>query len=165
MPDTGRSFGRYRKINPMVLTLLLILAVIPLLGIAWIGVYGSLFPHPTVDALFMSLILLTMSGILGTTALFELRKRVFGSSSTKSGAKTLSPGGLVRSGRVQEVVFFEANVGAPNKSIVTLSDGGRSSQMLVLVGDMRNALPVGQAVRITMRKEAGQNVLVNVSYA
>jgi hypothetical protein len=149
----------------MVLVLLLILAVIPLLGIAWIAIYGSLFPQPTVDALFMSLILLTMSGILGTTALFELRKRLFGSSSTTKATKSLLPGGLMRSGKVKEVVFFEAYVGEPNKSIVTLSDAGHSPQMVVLAGDMRNALPVGQKVQITMRKEAGQNVLVNVTYA
>jgi hypothetical protein len=149
----------------MVLVLLLILAVIPLLGIAGIAVYGSLFSQPTVDALFMSLILLSMSAILGTTAVFELRKRLFGSSSTTSSAKSPAPGGLMRSGKVKEVVFFEANVGEPNKSIVTLSDSGRSPQMLVLAGDMRNALPVGQKVQITMRKEAGQNVLVNVTYA
>jgi hypothetical protein len=149
----------------MMLILLLILAVIPLLGIAWIAISGSLFPQPTVDALFMSLILLTMSGILGTTALFELRKRLFGSSSPSSSAKSAAPGGLVRSGRVKEVVFFEANVGEPNKSIVTLSDHSSSPQMLVLSGDMRNALPVGQSVQITMRKEGAQNVLVNVTYA
>lgn len=149
----------------MVVILLLTLAVIPLLGIAWIAVYGSLFPQPTVDALFMSLILLTMSGILGTTALFELRKRLFGSSSTASSAKSTAPGGLVRSGKVQDVVFFEANVGEPNKSIVTLSDHHGSPQMLVLAGDVRNALPVGQKVQITMRKEGAQNVLVNTTYA
>jgi len=149
----------------MAVALLLILAVIPLLGIAWIAVYGTLFPQPTVDALFMSLILLTMSGILGTTALFELRRKVFGSGSDATSSKSIKPGGLVRSGKVQEVVFFEANVGEPNKSIVTLSDGGRSSQMLVLSGDMRNALPVGQKVHITLRKEGAQNVLVNVNYA
>jgi hypothetical protein len=148
----------------MVLILLLALAVIPLLGIVWIAVSGSLFPQPTVDALFMSLILLTMSGILGTTALFELRKKMFGSGSTSNLAKSSSPGGLTRSGKVKDVTFFEANVGEPNKSIVTLADGS-SSQMVVLAGDMRNALPVGQTVHITMRKEAGQNVLIDVSYA
>lgn len=149
----------------MVLALLLILAVIPLLGIVWIAVHGSLFPQPTVDALFMSLILLTMSGILGTTALFELRKKLLGASSTAGSSKSTAPGGLVRSGKVKEVVFFEANVGEPNKSIVTLADHGSSPQMLVLSGDMRNALPVGQKVQITMRKEGAQNVLVNVTYA
>lgn len=149
----------------MVVALLLVLAIIPLLGIAWIAVYGTLFPQPTVDALFMCLILLTMSGILGTTALFELRRKMFGPRSAASSAKPVKQGGLVRSGKVQDVVFFEANVGQPNKSIVTLSDDSRSSQMLVLSGDMRNALPVGQRVHITLRKEGTQNVLVNVSYA
>jgi len=149
----------------MVVALLLVLAIVPLLGIAWIAVYGTLIPQPSVDALFMSLILLTMSGILGTTALFELRRKVFGPGSTASSAKPSKPGGLVRSGKVQEVVFFESNVGQPNKSIVTLSDDGASSQLLVLSGDMRNALPVGQKVHITLRKEGAQNVLVNVSYA
>jgi hypothetical protein len=146
----------------MVLILLLILAAIPLLGIVWIAVYGSLVPQPTVDALFMSLILLTMSGILGTTALFELRKRVLGSDST---TKSAPPPGQVRAGKVKEVVFYEANVGEPNKSIVTLADDSRSPRMLVLAGDMRNALPVGQKVQITVRKEGSQNVLVNVTYA
>lgn len=157
----------------MVLLLLLLLAVMPLLGIVWIAACGSLFPQPTVDALFMSLILLTMSGILGTTALFELRKRVLGPSSDASSGSTHSStagrsgsaGGLVRSGKVKEVVFFEANVGQPNKSIVTLADDSRPPQMLVLAGDMRNALPVGQKVLITMRNEGAQNVLINVTYA
>jgi hypothetical protein len=30
---------------------------------------------------------------------------------------------------------------------------------------MRNALPVGQKVRVSFRKEAGLNVLLNVSYS
>jgi hypothetical protein len=68
-------------------------------------------------------------------------------------------------GKVKDVVFFESNVGQPNKSIVTLSDGGGSLQTLALEGDTRNALPVGQTVEITLRKEAGKNVLVDVSYA
>jgi hypothetical protein len=68
-------------------------------------------------------------------------------------------------GLVREVVFFESNVGQPNKSIVTLSDGGGASQTLALEGDMRNALPVGQTLEITLRKEAGKNVLVDVNYA
>lgn len=151
----------------MVMLLLLVLALLPLLGIAWIVISGGFYPQPTVDALFMSLILLTMSGILGTTALFEFRKRLSGSKSgPKSRTATASsPGGLVRSGKVKDVVFFEAHVGEPNKSLVTLSDGSPESQILVLSGDMRNALPVGQKVQITLRKEGGQNVLVNVQYA
>jgi hypothetical protein len=56
-------------------------------------------------------------------------------------------------------------VGQPNKSIVTLSDGVSASNLLVLEGDMRNALPVGQKVDVTFRKESGHNVLVDVDYA
>jgi hypothetical protein len=36
--------------------------------------------------------------------------------------------------------------------------------MLVLEGDMRNALPTGQTVVMTLRKASGYNVLVEVNY-
>ena len=68
-------------------------------------------------------------------------------------------------GRVESVTFYESNVGQPNKSIVTLSNGASSSNLLVFEGDLRNALPVGQKVEITFRKAEGYNVLVNVNYA
>ena len=144
----------------MMLLILLALAVIPLLGVVWIALYGSL---TTVDGLFMSLILLAMSGILGTTALFEMRNRMLGLSKGSSvGLRPGKAGGLVSRGKVQDVKFYESNVGQPNKSVVMLSDHGNSSQTLVLEGDLRNALPIGQRVEITMRKEHGQNVLANV---
>jgi len=150
----------------MTLVLFLILAAIPLAGVVWIALYGSL---TTIDGLFTSLILLAMSGILGLTALFELRHRKTGSSagSTATAGRTASTasGATLRAGKVQDVTFYESNVGQPNKSVVTLSDDGQTPQMLVLDGDLRNALPVGQKVRITLRKEGGQNVLVNVSYS
>jgi len=144
----------------MTLLILLVLAGIPLLGVVWIAVYGSL---TTVDGLFMSLILLAMSGILGATALFELRRPKSASGASFAGPAV--PGGLVQSGRVQDVVFYEAHVGVPNKSIVTLSNDGKSSQTLVVEGDARNALPVGQKVQITLRKQHGQNVLADVVYS
>jgi hypothetical protein len=150
----------------MVLLLLLILAAIPLAGVVWIAVYGSL---TTVDGLFMSLILLTMSGIVGMTALYEMRRRTSGAGGLVAvggySNQSLAPGELLRSGKVQEVVFFEANVGQPNKSIVTLSDGGGAPQMVVVEGDLRNALPVGQKVQITLRKEGAQHVLLNLRYS
>lgn len=150
----------------MVLLLLLLLAIIPLLGVAWIAAYGSLFPQPTVDALFTSLILLSMSAIFGMTALFELRRYLSGASGGGGPAATPSSfSRLVRRGRVKEVTFYEADVGQPNKSIVTLSDGGRSAEMLVLSGDVRNALPVGQKVQIRLRKQDGLNVLADVQYS
>lgn len=142
----------------MTLLLLLVLAGIPLLGVVWIAVYGSL---TTVDGLFMSLILLAMSGILGATALFELKRP---RSAAGFGGRAFA-GGMVQSGRVQDVVFYEAHVGEPNKSIVTLSNVGRALQTLVVEGDARNALPVGQKVQITLRKQHGQNVLADVVYS
>ncbi len=150
----------------MVLIILLALAGIPLLGIVWIAIFGSL---TTVDGLFMSLILLAMSGILGLTALFEAKQRMFPSASkpgASAGGRTSAAAqtGSLRTGRVQDVAFFEADVGRPNQSIVILSNAG-SPQTLVLEGDMRNALPVGRNVQITLRKEGGSNVLVNVSYS
>ena len=142
----------------MTLLVLLALAGVPLLGVLWIAISGSL---TTVDGLFMSLILLAMSGILGATALFELRRP----KSAPALAGRAAAGGLIQSGRVQEVVFYEAHVGEPNKSIVTLTDGGPSSRTLVVEGDVRNALPVGQRVQIVLRKQHGQNVLADVIYS
>jgi hypothetical protein len=147
----------------MVLLLSLVLALVPLLGVVWIVLYGSPL---TVDGLFTSLILLAMSGILGMNVLFELRKRGGTSGKSKSGSTTRTTrDGLVQRGRVESVQFFESNVGEPNKSVVTLSDGAKSSNMLILEGDMRNALPVGQKVEVTFRKHSGHNVLLNVNYS
>jgi hypothetical protein len=55
----------------MVLLISLFLALLPLLGIFYIVVFGAV---TTVDGLFMSLILLSISGILGLNVLIELRK-------------------------------------------------------------------------------------------
>ena len=142
----------------MTLLVLIALAGIPLLGVLWIAIYGSL---TTVDGLFMSLILLAMSGILGATALFELRRP---KSAASFGGRAVA-GGTVQIGRVQDVVFYEAHVGEPNKSIVTLSNAGLALQTLVVEGDARNALPIGQKVQITLRKQHGQNVLADVVYS
>jgi hypothetical protein len=148
----------------MLLIVSFLLALVPLLGIAWIVINGLMF---TVDGLFMGLILLTISGICGTVGLFELRKGSPSSSATggAKGSRASVPGGLVQRGKVQSVEFFESNVGQPNKSIVTLLDGSKSPVTMVFQGDLRNALPVGQRVEVTVRKEPGYNVLVNVSYA
>jgi hypothetical protein len=133
----------------MTLFISLVLALVPLLGVLYIAIYGSL---TTVDGLFMSLILLTMSGILGITALFELRGKHGAGTLSGLAARGTTGGGLMRSGKVQEVIFFESNVGQPNRSVITLSDRAGSAQTLVVEGDMRNALPVGQKVAITLRK-------------
>ena len=150
----------------MMLVLSLVLAFIPLLAIVWMVFYGAVF---TADGLFMGLILAAISGIFALNAMLEFRASRNGTGTvSRTGARTTGVSvadGLVQRGRVESVQFFEAHVGQPNKSIVVLSDGGKSSSLLALDGDVRNALPVGQKVEIVLRKEAGKNVLVNVNYA
>lgn len=146
----------------MVLLISLVLALVPLLGIGWILLYGSI---ATVDGLFMSLILLAISSVFGGNALYELRKP---RSKSASGATarvlrgaSVAPAELSQRGKVEKVEFFEASVGQTNKSIVTFSAAG-PSQLLVFEGDLRNALPAGHKVQITFRKAGGYNVLTNV---
>ncbi len=57
---------------PVMLLLSILLALIPLVGIAWIVITRSL---TSVDGLFMSLILLTLSGVFFLNALFEMDAR------------------------------------------------------------------------------------------
>jgi hypothetical protein len=144
----------------MMLFISVLLALIPLLGIAWIVFYGSI---TTVDGLFMALILAAMSGIVGLNILIELKKKRSGAQSSST-ATAAVPGGLRQRGKVESVQFYESGVGQPNKSVVTFSDGASASNLLVLEGDMRNALPIGQKVDVTFRKESGHNVLVDVDY-
>ena len=56
----------------VMLLLSVVLAVLPLAGIAWIVVVGSI---TSVDGLFMSLILLTLSGVFFLNCVLELRER------------------------------------------------------------------------------------------
>jgi hypothetical protein len=57
----------------MMLMLSLVLGIVPLMGVAWIVTKASV---TTVDGLFMSLILLALSGILFLNAYLELRGRL-----------------------------------------------------------------------------------------
>jgi hypothetical protein len=57
----------------MMLLLSIVLGIIPLLGIGWTVMNGT---ATTVDGLFLSLILLSLSGILFLNAYLELRKRL-----------------------------------------------------------------------------------------
>ena len=66
----GKSENRRRRggsLRPMILVLSLVLGVVPLVGVVWIFVSGMITLSPfsaTVDGLFMTLILLTLSGVL-----------------------------------------------------------------------------------------------------
>ena len=53
----------------MMLVLSVLLGIVPLIGVAWIVLKASI---TTVDGLFMSLILLTLSGILFLNAFLEV---------------------------------------------------------------------------------------------
>ena len=56
----------------MMLVLSVVLGLVPLAGVAWTVVNGTI---TTVDGLFLSLILLTLSGILFLNAFLEMRSR------------------------------------------------------------------------------------------
>jgi hypothetical protein len=139
----------------------LVLAFFPLLGVGWIVLYGS---PTTVDGLFLILILLAISAILGGTGLYGVYKSVRGEKPAVMAAK-LPDGMQIQRGHVEDVVFYEAEVGHPNKSLVTLSEGSSPFKLLVFEGDVRNVLPVGQTVEITFQKGSGYNILGRVIYA
>lgn len=148
-----------------------LLATAPLLGIVWILMRGSI---TTVDGLFTSLICAAISVIFAASAFFELRSGRLGSTAAKQagsparavrgGTARNSSGSDREQGRVESVLFYESNVGQPNTSIVTLSNGPGSSKWLVFDGDLRNALPVGKRVEIVSRDDEGRKILLDVQY-
>ncbi len=153
----------------MLLLVSMVLAVVPLLGIAallWMN------PELTVDNLFMSLILLTISGVFGINVLLELRdrglpvpgfgkKREPGMVAVGAGqAYVVMPTGEVKeSGVVENVAYYESTVGRSNRCVVTLRNGVRP-RMLVFKGDVRDQFPVGGRVTVTYRSgEEGADLL------
>ena len=56
--------------QPMMLLFSVVLGILPLLGIVWTIMNGTI---TTVDGLFMSLILLTLSGLFFLNAFWECR--------------------------------------------------------------------------------------------
>ncbi len=145
-----------------------ILGVLPLLGIAYIVMASN---GLTVDSLFMSLILLTLSGIFFLNILLELmarRRAVLGAQPAKAtttggGVLKTASGSYIESGLVEAVAFYETEVGRPDKSLVTFrsANGGRG-KTLVFTGDLRSVLPAGKRVKITYATEAEGNRLVGV---
>jgi len=66
---------------PVMLLISILLGLIPLAGIGWIAVTGTL---TTVDGLFESLIMLSISGVFFLNVFWELRDRgLFGKSKTE----------------------------------------------------------------------------------
>jgi hypothetical protein len=65
-------------LRPMILVLSLVLGLVPLVGVVWIFVSGMIIlspPSATVDGLFMTLILLTLSACFFLNAFWEMRDR------------------------------------------------------------------------------------------
>jgi len=69
---------------PVMLLISILLALIPLAGIAWIVVSGTL---TTVDGLFESLIMLSISGVFFLNSFWELRDRGFSGKSKSDSPK------------------------------------------------------------------------------
>jgi len=57
-------------VQPMMLLVSVVLGILPLMGIVWTIMNGTI---TTVDGLFMSLILLTLSGLFFLNAFWECR--------------------------------------------------------------------------------------------
>jgi hypothetical protein len=154
----------------MLLIVSALLALLPLLGISWVLLTRSL---TTVDGLFLSLILLSISGIFGLNALWELQRQRRRAAWLKLhpeaarqlvvAAESEAPG--ILRGRVEKVQFYEAHVGQPNQSAVFLSNGSGVSRMIVLEGDLRNRLPAGKRIEISYREENGRRQLLSAEYS
>ena len=77
--------------RPMILVLSLVLAIIPLAGVAWIFVSGMITLSPfsaTIDGLFMTLILLTLSACFMLNAFWEARDKGLIGKKTVASTKT-----------------------------------------------------------------------------
>jgi hypothetical protein len=72
----------------MILVLSLVLGILPLLGVVWTLMNGMI---TTVDGLFMSLILLTLSGIFMLNAYWEMRDRGMLGKKKSAAPATKSP--------------------------------------------------------------------------
>jgi hypothetical protein len=148
-----------------VLIISILLALAPLLGIAYIIWQDAIL---TVDSIFYTLILLAMSAIFGGNALYELTRGRRGRGSESGGRVEFGkagPGTRTERGLVESVMFYESPVGYADKSIVTLRpNGSKSARMLPFEGDLRNQLPVGQYVELTYRSNGGNNQVVQLSY-
>ncbi|HYN16362.1 MAG TPA: hypothetical protein VES66_11310 [Terriglobales bacterium] len=149
-----------------------ILGVLPLVGIAYILATSNIRQAGlTVDALFMSLILLTISGIFFLNIALELlarRKAAAGGGARQANAGgsrivSTAPGTYSESGVVEAVAFYETEVGRPDKSLVTFRPvNGAPGKTLVFSGDLRSVLPAGKRVKFTYTAGAEGNRLVAV---
>jgi hypothetical protein len=152
-----------------VLILSIALAILPLLGVAYVLFAGE---GISVDSLFTSLILLAISGVFGLNTLLMLRSRLKAASAGDSGSGagvqfgSAARGAVVTArGLVESVLFFESPVGYADKSIVTLRlNGAKSTRVLPFEGDLRNLLPVGKMVEVKYEGDGSAHRIVALNY-
>lgn len=153
-----------------VLLMAALLLVLCMAGVAWILLNRQIF---TVDGLFMALILLTIAGAVAFELLFELRQRdapegsagrpaVTARTAAATGSSpSATTGILTETAVVEKVEFYEAPVGQPNRSLVSLRDAaGKPDRMMTFEGNVQHLLTPGRRVRITYRP-GPLNVLVD----
>ncbi|MGP0018113.1 MAG: hypothetical protein ACLPHP_06060 [Candidatus Sulfotelmatobacter sp.] len=76
--------------RPMILVLSLVLGLVPLAGVVWVFATGMITLWPfsvSIDGLFMTLILLTLSGCFLLNAFWEMRDRGMFAKKTTEPAK------------------------------------------------------------------------------
>lgn len=167
----------------------LVLGLLPLAGIGFIVYSGWI---QTVDGLFMTLILLALSGVFFFDVFLDMRKRGMvpfmkpglverssGAAKPGSGTATsrtttsprqpiqvvsrpITDGAQVVHGVIESVDFFEAPIGTPDKTLVLVRNGSDSAQMLSFNGDVRPKLQPGRKARLTFKSEANQATLLSV---
>lgn len=156
----------------------LVMATLPLILAALLifGVEGADLT-PTMDGLFMVIILLTISAPFGINVLLELREMgllpgPLGKKDEKPGKPapkletkmmTSSDGVHTYRGTVKGVLYFEAGVGQHNKSLVTLkAAGSKTGDQMVFTGDVRNALPLEKNLEISYRSSGESSTILSV---
>jgi hypothetical protein len=180
----------------LLLLVAVLLALLPLLGIALIVVNGFLF---TVDGLFMTLILLSMSAAFFFNVALELRRRGLVPGLTKPAAPATAaspsrsasaapvanrPAAEIRAaaappqlwsaaagetqthtGIVERVEFFEAPVGASDKTLVYFrADKAAAPLLWTVCGDVRNQLQPHKRVTVTLRAGDGCASVLAIDY-
>lgn len=161
----------------------LLLAAIPVGMVIYLAFTGDIGvpPHWTVDGLFMTLILLTISGILALNAVLEahsqglIRLPGLGTHATATaGGGSMSIGGMRAStaglttevGVIEHVEYFDAPIGQPNKSFVRIrGKGEKNPHTLVLAGNVRGLLIPGRRMQLAYKPTEGGATLVSFDFA
>jgi hypothetical protein len=156
----------------------LLLAVIPIGFVVYMVFTGDIGvpPHWTVDGLFMTLILLTISGVLALNAMLEARARGLIRLAGLQPALAGAGGGFAAQpafsgnlrtdiGVIEHVEYFDAPIGQSNKSFVRIArKGDKTPHTIVLCGNMRGLLIPGRRMQLTYFPQADCATLVSFDF-